>query len=428
MEKLYMLFQQHALVSTDSRNIVAGCLFFALKGERFDGNRFALPAIESGAAYAIVDDPSLPSHPQLIKTNDALATLQELARYHRRQLNIPIVAITGTNGKTTTKELTAQVLSTKYTTGVTKGNLNNHIGVPLTLLSMNGSTQAGIVEMGASHPGEIAALCRIAEPDFGLITNIGKAHLEGFGSLEGVQRTKGELYDYLIRTGGTILFNADDPLLAGMIGERRTTKLVRYGVKENKASLLPADAAHPFLRLSVKDYPDINTHLIGSYNTDNVLAALAVGAQFDITPQEAVAAVSRYEPSNNRSQLVHTATGRTIIMDAYNANPSSMAAAIENFAQWQEPGKWAILGDMLELGRETSREHLNIIHLLREKKLYNTILVGEHFMQANNNTFNAFLSVDDLITYFRQHPLPANAVVLLKGSRGIRLEMVREEL
>lgn len=260
-----------------------------------------------------------------------------------------------------------------------------------------------------------------------MITNIGKAHLEGFGSLEGVRRTKGELYDYLVRTGGTILFNADNSLLSDMIAERRATKLVRYGIKENNASLLPTDTAHPFLRLSVSGYPEINTHLIGSYNTDNVLAALAVGAQFDITPQEAAKAVSGYEPSNNRSQLVHTSAGRTLIMDAYNANPSSMAAAIENFAYLQESDKWAILGDMLELGEETAREHSIIINLLCEKKLHHIILVGVHFMQANNNIFPAFLSVNELKVYLQQHPLPANAVVLLKGSRGIKLEAMREE-
>ena len=427
MEKLYKLFQQHP-ISTDSRNIVAGCLFFALKGEHFDGNRFAMQTIEGGAAYAVVDDPSLPSHPQLIKTDDVLTTLQGLALYHRRQLNIPIVAITGTNGKTTTKELTALVLSTKYKIGVTKDNMNNRLGVSLTLLSMDKSIQIGVVEIGAGKHGDIAALSRLTEPNFGLITNVGKAHLEGLGSLEGVRRTKGELYDFLVRNGGTILYNSDDPTLTEMVAERKATSLIRYGIKENEVTILPTDMAHPFLRLSVKAYPDIDTHLIGSYNTGNVLAALAIGTQFGISPQAAAAAVSRYEPVNNRSQLVHTAAGHTVIMDAYNANPSSMATAIENFVELRESNKWAVLGDMLELGNETAAEHQDIIRLLREKGLSNIFLVGEHFMQANNNTFNAFPSVDELKAYLRQHPLPTNAVVLLKGSRGIKLEQALEEL
>jgi len=422
MEKLYKLYKEHAMISTDSRNIVAGCLFFALKGENFNGNHFALQAIAAGAAYAIVDEAALPEHPQLIKVVDVLDTLQQLALYHRRQLNIPIVAITGTNGKTTTKELTAQVLSVKFKVGVTRGNLNNHIGVPLTLLSMDNATQIGVVEMGASHSGEIAALCRIAEPDYGLITNVGKAHLEGFGSLEGVKKTKGELYDFLVKHEGVILFNADNPLLTDMVMERQAQRVVRYGTTVRNTILLPTDAEHPFLRLSVQGYPDIPTCLIGSYNTDNVLAALAVAQQFGINPDQAAEAISHYQPTNNRSQLLQKGD-YTFIMDAYNANPTSMAAAIENFFRLQERNKWAILGDMLELGKETAVEHQNIIQLLQEKQLQNIFLVGHHFMEANNDKhFQAFRSVDDLITHLQDHPLPQQATILLKGSRGIRLE------
>ncbi len=429
MEKLYKLFQEHTFISTDSRNITPGCLFFALKGENFNGNLFALQAIEAGAAYAIVDDSTLPSHPQLLLVDDVLTSLQELARYHRRQLQIPIVAITGTNGKTTTKELTAQVLSSTFNTGVTKGNLNNHIGVPLTLLSMDKNTQVGVVEMGASHPGEIAVLCRIAEPNYGLITNIGKAHLEGFGSLEGVMRTKGELYDFLAANGDTVLYNTDNPLLCEMIAKRQIRHLIPYGKKENKAEVLSTDAAHPFLRLKTEDYPEINTQLVGSYNADNVLAALAVGAQFNISPQKAIDAINHYSPSNNRSQLTRTPAGRTIIMDAYNANPSSMAAAIENFALLQDKNKWAILGDMLELGKESEVEHEHILQLLQEKNIRQAILVGEHFMQANSNRlFQAFPSVKELAAYLIQNLPAADAVILLKGSRGIKLETVVEEL
>ena len=424
MEKLYKLYKEHAIISTDSRNIVAGCLFFALRGENFNGNHFALQAIADGAAYAIVDDAALPAHPQFIKVIDVLDTLQKLALYHRRKLNIPIIAITGTNGKTTTKELTAQVLSAKFKVGVTQGNLNNHIGVPLTLLSMDNATQIGVVEMGASHLGEIAVLCRIAEPDYGLITNVGKAHLEGFGSLEGVKKTKGELYDFLISHNGVILFNADNPLLTDMVIERQAQRVVRYGITINNAALLPADTIYPFLRLSVQGYPEINTRLIGTCNTDNVLAALAVAEQFGINPEQAAMAISRYQPSNNRSQLLQK-DGYTFIMDAYNANPTSMAATIENFSCLQHTHKWAILGDMLELGKETAAEHQNIIRLLKEKQLQNIFLVGRHFMETNNdNDFQTFLSVDDLIVHLQQYPLPQQAIILLKGSRGVQLEKV----
>ncbi|MDR0295386.1 MAG: UDP-N-acetylmuramoyl-tripeptide--D-alanyl-D-alanine ligase [Prevotellaceae bacterium] len=422
MEKFYKLYKEHTVISTDSRNIIDGCLFFALKGKHFNGNDFAFQAIEAGAAYAIVDDATLPVHPQLIKVADVLDILQKLAQYHRRELNIPVIAITGTNGKTTTKELTAQVLSVKFKVGVTSGNLNNHIGVPLTLLSMDNSTQVGVVEMGASHLGEIAELCQITEPDYGLITNVGKAHLEGFGSLEGVKKTKGELYDFLVNHDGVILFNADNPLLTDMVNVRQAERLIPYGIGTNKAVILPSDTSHPFLCLSVQGYPEINTQLIGAYNADNVLAALAVARQFDINAEKAARAISRYQPSNNRSQLLQKG-GYTFIMDAYNANPTSMAAAIENFSYLQGGHKWAIFGDMLELGKETADEHRNIIRLLKEKHIQNAFLIGHCFMEANeNNDFQAFLSVDDLITYLQQHPLPKQTTILLKGSRGIRLE------
>ncbi len=428
MEKLYKRYQQHAIISTDSRNIVAGCLFFALKGDNFNGNNFALQALESGAAYAIVDDSSLPEHPQLIKVSDVLESLQNLARHHRRQLNIPIVAITGTNGKTTTKELTAQVLSVKFKVGVTRGNLNNHIGVPLTLLAMDQTTQVGIVEMGASHPGEIATLCRIAEPNYGLITNVGKAHLEGFGSLEGVMRTKGELYDFIAANNGTIFYNADNPLLGSMIAQRQMSHTIQYGIQANNVAIVPPDTAHPFLRLSVQGYPAIDTHLVGTYNVDNVLAALAVAASFQISPDEAAVAISNYQPSNNRSQLLRKGS-YTFIMDAYNANPTSMMAAIENFTGIQAMNKWAILGDMLELGKETGIEHRNIIRRLQEKNILHVFLVGTCFMEANNdNAFKSFLSVDDLSIYLQQHPLPAQSLILLKGSRGIRLEKLLDQV
>ena len=426
--KLYTLFVQHPAVCTDSRYVTKNSIFFALKGAHFDGNRFALQALEQCAAYAVVDDPVLPPHPQLIRTADALKALQNLACTHRKKLHIPILAITGTNGKTTTKELAARVLSAKYNVSVTGGNLNNHIGVPLTLLRMDATTQIGVVEMGANHPGEIAQLCRIAQPDYGLITNVGKAHLQGFGSLEGVRKAKGELYDYLAKSCGVALYNSDDPLLVDMIKERRCRQLIPYGAGKNQATVLPTDETHPFLRLSVKDFPEVDTHLVGSYNAGNVLAALAIGAAFGVAPHDAAAAINNYIPSNSRSQLLQTAQ-HTVIIDAYNANPSSMAAAINNFAALHYPNKCAILGDMLELGASSAAEHAHIISLLKQKSFTTVFLVGEQFMQANaGHTFQCFANVEALKSHLRQHPLAPQAAVLLKASHGIRLEELIAEL
>ena len=426
--KLYTLFVQHPAVCTDSRNVIQNSIFFALKGAHFDGNRFALQALEQGAAYAVVDDPALPPHPRLILAKNVLKALQDLACMHRKKLNIPILAITGANGKTTTKELAAQVLSAKYNVSVTGGNLNNHIGVPLTLLQMKTTTQIGVVEMGASHPGEIAQLCRIALPNYGLITNIGKAHLQGFGSLEGVRKAKGELYEHLVKNSGVIFYNSDNPLLGEMIKKYQCKKIIPYGIRENQAAMLPTDEIHPFLRLAVKDFPEVNTHLVGSYNTDNVLAALAIGHTFGVPPHDAVAAINNYIPSNNRSQLLQTAR-HTVIIDAYNANPSSMAAAIDNFAQSHYANKCAILGDMLELGDSTATEHAHIISLLQQKSFTTVFLVGEYFRQANTgHTFQSFADVETLKQHLHQHPLAPQTAVLLKGSHGIRLEELIAEL
>jgi UDP-N-acetylmuramoyl-tripeptide--D-alanyl-D-alanine ligase len=426
--KLYKLFVQHPAVCTDSRNVVKNSIFFALKGENFDGNRFALQALEQGAAYAVVDDPALPPHPQLIHTENALKALQDLACTHRQTLKMPLLAITGTNGKTTTKELTAQVLSAKFKVSVTCGNLNNHIGVPLTLLRMNAGTQIGVVEMGANHPGEIAQLCRIAMPNYGLITNVGKAHLQGFGSLEGVCKAKGELYDYLAETHGAVFYNAGNPLLCKMINDRNIERLIPYNTAENKAAIFPNSEAHPFLRLAVKGFPDIDTHLVGNYNADNVLAALATGRTFGVPPHDAVAAINKYIPSNNRSQLLQTAQ-HTVIIDAYNANPSSMAAAIDNFAQLPYPNKCAILGDMLELGANSAEEHAQVISLVKQKLFTTVFLVGEHFAQANaGRAFQSFEHVEALRNHLHQHPIAPQAAVLLKASHGIRLETLIPEL
>jgi UDP-N-acetylmuramoyl-tripeptide--D-alanyl-D-alanine ligase len=395
-------------------------LFFALKGDRFDGNNFVGEALEKGAAFSVADRPGLPAHPQIISVPDALIALQQLAAMHRRVLNIPVVAVTGTNGKTTTKELLACVLAMRYTVGVTQGNRNNHIGVPLTLLQMNAATQIGIVEMGANHPGEIAALCRIAAPTAGLITNIGRAHLEGFGSLEGVQKTKGELYDFLAANGGSVFCHAGDAALTGMVAARRFKQIIYYGAEQDHAQLLQSDSRHPFLRLAVPGYPAIETQLVGAYNTGNILAALAAGRFFEVTKEDAAAAVNNYVPSNNRSQLIRTERN-TVIMDAYNANPSSMRAAIEHFAQTGFANKWLILGDMLELGAESAKEHLAVLRLLDEKKFPNTLLAGRQFSQAGGSRYPCFDTVEALIDYLKAQPL-SDATVLVKGSHSMGME------
>ncbi len=424
LEKLYQIYKEHPVVCTDSREITTGCLFFALKGEHFDGNKFALQAVDNGAAFAIVDDPNLPDHKQLIKVPDVLKTLQELALLHRRTLAIPVIGITGTNGKTTTKELLSRVLALKYSISVTQGNLNNHIGVPLTLLRIPSSAQLAVVEMGANHPGEIASLCTLAEPTHGLITNIGKGHLEGFGSLAGVQKTKGELYDFLSGHNGIVFYNADNAMLSEMIAKRKFKEAVRYGQKENNVRIVQGDSKYPFLRLAVADYPLLETQLIGTYNADNILAALAVGNFFGVDKPAAAEAIRTYVPTNNRSQLIRT--GRNmVIMDAYNANPSSMTAAIENFARLDEPEKWLVLGDMLELGDESLAEHTAIIDLIAAQKLTNVLLVGKNFGQVAKNKFSCFGSVDELIAYLQKKPL-ANVTLLIKGSHSIQLNRLKD--
>jgi len=427
LENLYQIYQQHPVVCIDSRSVTKGCLFFALKGTHFDGNDFALQAVEAGAAYAVVDNVKLLSHPQLIQVRDVLTALQQLATMHRRQLNIPILGITGSNGKTTTKELVSRVLAVRYKIGVTQGNLNNHIGVPLTLLQMDSSTQIGVVEMGANHLGEIAQLCTIAEPSHGLITNIGRAHLEGFGSLEGVQKAKGELYDYLAAHNGVAFYNADNATLSAMMGERKLKKVVRYGMKKNRAHVLATNKNYPFLRLSIHTYPPVETQLIGAYNADNILAALAVGDFFGVKKEDAVTAINTYLPANNRSQLIQTAQ-HSVIMDAYNANPSSMRAAIENFAHLDEPNKWVILGDMKELGAESAAEHVAILALLQQKRFKNMWLVGEHFTHAAEGKYTCFDTVESVIEQLKSNSLPGGATVLVKGSHSVALDKLANYL
>ena len=382
-------------VSTDTRNLPAGCVFFALHGERFDGNKFAKQALESGASLAVIDNPEYALPQGTLLVEDTLLALQELARAWRRELGLPIIGITGTNGKTTTKELLATVLSTKYNIYYTQGNLNNQIGVPLTLLQITRAHEMAIVEMGASHPGDIKELVDIAEPNCGLITNVGRAHLEGFGSFEGVQQTKKELYDYLRENKGFIFRNTDNPYLAQMAGDLKT---VAY---------------------TTGKMPD-GTHLVGEYNAENVSAAICVGEHFGISREQALEAIRQYVPTNNRSQKMQTDNNQ-LIVDAYNANPTSMQAAINAFK-----GDTYILGAMRELGEYSHLEHQNIVNMLAERKADVVFLVGEEYMQTTS-PYPVFENVEQLHKHFEEQPLKGKNI-LLKGSRSTQMEKLLDVL
>lgn len=375
-------------VTTDSRQVVPGCVFVALKGEHFDGNAFVEQAKAAGAAYVISGE-------------NALTELQDLARAWRRELGLPIIGITGTNGKTTTKELCAAVLSTRYRIHYTQGNLNNQLGVPLTLLQITRAHELAIVEMGASHPGDIKELVDIAEPNYGLITNVGRAHLQGFGSFEGVMRTKAELYDWLIAHRGTIFRNEDNPYLKQMLDDSQASEIINY-----HTGVMPE-----------------GTHLVGGYNAENVSAALCVGRYFGVSDEQALQAIRNYVPSNNRSQLMQTEKN-TVVVDAYNANPTSMQAAIEAFGKYQGPitKDCYILGGMRELGEYSHLEHQNIVNMLLERKADQVLLVGDEY-RATTAPYPVFDDVEALCEYLRSNPV-AGARILLKGSRGNQLEKV----
>ena len=392
-------------VSTDTRNLPAGCVFFALHGEHFDGNKFAKQALESGASLAVIDNPEYALPDGTLLVPNTLLALQDLARAWRRELGLPIIGITGTNGKTTTKELLATVLSTKYNLHYTQGNLNNQIGVPLTLLQITRAHELAIVEMGASHPGDIKELVDIAEPNYGLITNVGRAHLEGFGSFEGVQRTKQELYDYLVAHNGTIFRNADNPYLMRM--------------HENAlASRLSPLASSP-ITYTTGTMPS-GTHLVGEYNAENVSAAICVGEYFGISPEQALEAIRQYVPTNNRSQSMQTANNQ-LIVDAYNANPTSMQAAINAFK-----GDTYILGAMRELGEYSHLEHQNIVNMLAERKADTVLLVGEEYLQTTS-PYPVFENVEQLHKYLEDNPIKGKHI-LLKGSRSTRMEKLLDVL
>jgi UDP-N-acetylmuramoyl-tripeptide--D-alanyl-D-alanine ligase len=413
-------------ITTDTRKIVEGSVYFALKGENFNGNNFAADALAKGCAYAIVDEAQYVKGDKYILVNDVLSTMQQLANYHRMQLNIPVLAITGSNGKTTTKELVHAVLTQKFKTQYTKGNLNNHIGVPLTLLSITPEHEMAVVEMGANHQGEIEMLCKIAEPNFGIITNIGKAHLEGFGGIEGVKKGKSELYKYLKEKNGTVFLHGDDEVLSDLSKENNK---YTYGTKKLYDVVGKFSESNLFVELAwktrytapeLKNAGFIQTKLVGIYNYYNALCAACIGTFFKIEDEQIKEALISYEPTNNRSQLFKTANN-ILILDYYNANPSSMQVAIENFAAMPAQNKMLVLGDMLELGKESLEEHKALIQMLKEKDLPDYILVGPIFssLQKEKSFTNSKLAFEFLNT-----EAVKNKTILIKGSRGIALEEV----
>lgn len=412
--ELYEIFKQNPVITTDSRNCPENSLFFALKGEKFNGNHYAKDTIENGCSYAFVDEKEFADGKKIIYVENVLETLQKLANLHRKVLNTPIIGITGTNGKTTTKELIAAVLKKKYSTLYTQGNLNNHIGVPLTLLRMNESHEVAIIEMGANHPGEIKTLVEIVEPNYGIITNVGKAHIEGFGSFEGVIKTKCELYDFLEMNRGTVFVNKGNDILFA-----KTTnieKVIEYGnCTEFSATI---ESNNPFLVLNW-DNSTIKTNLIGSYNAENIMASVAIGISFNVDKKDVVDAIEGYTPQNNRSQFKETAYNKLII-DAYNANPTSMNAAIDNFNLIEETGKMVILGDMKELGAISEIEHQKIIDKLENSNIEKVIVVGSEFKKTKSNHTIKLENINELITYL-DNEIIKNNLILIKGSNSMKL-------
>jgi UDP-N-acetylmuramoyl-tripeptide--D-alanyl-D-alanine ligase len=429
VEYLYELFLKHPFVTTDSRNIRPGAIFFALKGPNFNANAFASEALKNGASYAIIEEEAFQTNERCLLSRNVLKTLQQLALLHRQKFRIPFIGITGSNGKTTTKELVHAVLSKKFNVVATTGNLNNHIGVPLTLLSVTSAHEVAVIEMGANHPGEIRDLCSLALPDLGMITSIGKAHLEGFGSFEGVVKAKTELYDYIRKHRGTLFVNADSDLLMGLSsGAPR----VCYGQQPDALVRGEITGMDPCLAIKWQktgtgNFEQVRSQLIGQYNFDNMLAAACVGVYLGVKESLISEALASYTPSNNRSQLTRT-VHNSLILDAYNANPSSLSAAIENFALLDASKKILIAGDMLELGPESTQEHRNIARLIVDKKFNKVLLVGPEFGKIKGE-INAefFQASEDALSWLKKNPF-RDATILVKGSRGIKLEKLVEAL
>lgn len=423
IEQLYSIYLKYPAVQTDTRKLKEGDLFFALKGENFNGNQFAGQALMKGAAYAVVDEAVDDADERIINVDDVLSTLQQLAKHHRRQFNIPFLAITGSNGKTTTKELIHAVLSSQYKTYTTEGNLNNHIGVPLTILKIKNDAEMAVIEMGANHQKEIASYCTYALPDYGLINNCGKAHLEGFGGIEGVRKGKGELYDHIRNNGGSIFINTDYDYLREM--SRGIENKISYGTADavTTGHLLESE---PFLKVMIssdENIGTIQTQLVGDYNLPNVLAAVAVGKYFKVPADKIKTAIENYAPSNSRSQLIEKGSNK-IILDAYNANPTSMKAAIENFAKVHADKKILLIGGMAELGNDSIKEHQEIIELINKFHWEKVVLVGGDFAKVQH-PFVFFNTSAEAKQWYRQQHFE-NAHLLVKGSRSMQMEKVVE--
>ncbi|MCX6325950.1 MAG: UDP-N-acetylmuramoyl-tripeptide--D-alanyl-D-alanine ligase [Bacteroidia bacterium] len=427
-EQLYNLFKESSGVTTDSRSVGKGQIFFAIWGDNYNGNNFASEALEKGASWAIIDDPLFETE-KTILVDDCLFELQALASYHRKEMNVPVLAITGTNGKTTTRELLAAIIAKKFKVHSTKGNLNNHIGVPLTILSAPPGTEMMIIEMGANHIGEIRTLCQIAKPDYGIITNIGTAHIEGFGSIDGVIKAKTELYEYLREVNGIALYNDKNPLLTEKI-----FKIINRAVPfsdptgiELAVELVPSELNITLAATYNHHTYNICTNLFGNYNLGNVKAAIATGLFLSVEMKDIVDAVENYQPANNRSQIIIT-KNNTLICDSYNANPSSMYSALESFTGIQAGPKLVILGDMLELGEKSEEEHIKLLNELQSQKIEKALLVGSVFQKVSlKSGFKSFSDVNKLIDFLKSEPVKGNTI-LIKGSRGIGLEKVYDLL
>lgn len=431
IRKLYSLFLECGIICTDSRNVQPGSLFIGIQGEHFNGNAYASEALKKGAARAVIDDPDFFTGNRMILVDNSVTMLQQLANFHRQQLDAKIICITGSNGKTTTRELMHNVFAKKFRTFATRGNLNNHIGLPLSLLEVQYNHQVAIIEMGANHPGENRLLAAIAAPDYGIITNIGLDHLEGFGSIEGIKAANGELFEYLRDTGGLAFVNFDDSDVASLTKDLETVSYGNAGTTPIPAYAAVPVSGQPFIELEMQYEQGrkiapwrVKSRLFGSFQFSNILCAVATGRYFGVPAADAAAAVASYEPKNNRMQLVKTGSN-TILLDAYNANPTSMQLTLENFLNWNVPSKMVILGDMLEMGNYAAAEHEKIVNLLEQQsaKLEKILLVGPDFARHRREGFLYFENTALLQAWLKQHP-PSEMHILIKGSRGWRLEQL----
>ncbi|MGM0497917.1 MAG: UDP-N-acetylmuramoyl-tripeptide--D-alanyl-D-alanine ligase [Bacteroidota bacterium] len=421
---IYNRFLECDSISIDSRDIINNSLFFSLKGENFNGNKYAEEALSKGCKYAVVDEEEYAVDERYILVDDTLLALQKLGKMHRLQMEATVVGITGTNGKTTTKELVNRVLSEKYVVLATPKNYNNHIGVPLTLLQLNKKHEFAIIEMGANHLHEIKTLCQIAAPDYGVITNIGKAHLEGFGSYEKVIQAKSELYDYICGNNGTIFFNKDNQLLEKLVQQKGCSSF-SYGISVSADCRGEIISSVPFLEIR-KDNELIKSNMTGKYNFENILAGICIGYFFQVPSKDIFKAIQNYVPENNRSQILKTDKNE-IFLDAYNANPTSMHLALENFFEIKRDKKVIILGDMFELGKYSEQEHMDVIKIIHEFGFENVYLVGKEFLNTKAKKYLTFQHTQDLIDYIKEHPI-TDSSILIKGSRGMALEKLTEYL